>query len=168
MTTLAEWTAAAQAVEPRNRILIDGEWIDPASGKTFTTVNPATGDAITEVAAGDQPDIDRAVASARAAFEDGRWSGLSPRHRGQALIRLAELIEANAEELQLLETLDVGKPIRYSRRVDVAQAVHTYAWYGEAADKLYDDIAPTGPDALGLVTREPIGVVGAVTPWNFP
>jgi acyl-CoA reductase-like NAD-dependent aldehyde dehydrogenase len=84
------------------------------------------------------------------------------------LIRLAGLIEANADELQLLETLDVGKPIRYSRIVDVGQAIHTYSWYGEAADKLYDDIAPTGPDALALITREPIGVVGAVTPWNFP
>jgi gamma-glutamyl-gamma-aminobutyraldehyde dehydrogenase len=78
------------------------------------------------------------------------------------------LIESNSDELQLLETLDVGKPIRYSRVVDVGQAVHTYSWYGEAADKLYDDIAPTGPNALGLITREPIGVVGAVTPWNFP
>lgn len=168
MTTLAEWTDAAASVTPRNRIFIEGEWVDAADGATFETINPATGEAITSVAEGGPADIDAAVASARAAFEDGRWSNLSPRDRGQALVRLAGLIESNADELQLLETLDVGKPIRYSRVVDVGQTVHTYSWYGEAADKLYDDIAPTGPDALGLITREPIGVVGAVTPWNFP
>ena len=168
MTTLEYWQDAAAAVDPRARVLIDGEWIDAADGGTFPTVNPANGSTITEVSAGTAADIDRAVASARASFEDGRWSRLAPRDRGQALIRLAELIEAHGEELQLLETLDVGKPVRYSRRVDVQQAISTYAWYGEAADKLYDEIAPTGPDALGLITREPVGVVGAVTPWNFP
>ncbi len=166
--TLEEWTQAANDVEPRGDIFIDGEWRQPLSGSRFATVNPATGETITEVAAGSTEDVDAAVRSARTAFEDGRWSGLAPRDRGRALIRLAELIEENGEELQLLETIDVGKPIRYSRRVDVGQASSTYAWYGEAADKLYDEIAPTGPDALGLVTREPVGVVGAVTPWNFP
>ena len=100
--------------------------------------------------------------AARAAADAGDWAAMAPRDRGQALIRLARLIEDNGEELQLLETLDVGKPIRYSRRVDVQQAITTYEWYGEAADKLYDDIAPTGPDALGLITREPVGVVEVV------
>lgn len=168
MTTLAHWTEAAASVKPRNKMLVDGEWTDSSSGKTFDTLNPATGLPITAVAEGAEADIDAAVSSARVAFEDGRWANLTPRDRGQALVRLAGLIEENGDELQLLETLDVGKPIRYSRRVDVAQAVHTYSWYGEAADKLYDDIAPTGPKALGLITREPIGVVGSVTPWNFP
>ena len=168
MTTLQEWTEAANAVAPRNRIFVDGEWTDAADGATFDTINPATGQTITAVAEGNAEDIDLAVASARRAFDDGRWSKLSPRDRGQALVRLAGLIESSSDELQLLETLDVGKPIRYSRIVDVGQAVHTYSWYGEAADKLYDDIAPTGPNALALITREPIGVVGAVTPWNFP
>jgi len=149
-------------------MLINGEHIDARSGERFAATNPATGTTITEVALGDAADIDTAVTSARMAFDDGRWSQRSPRDRGQALIRLAELIHANADELQLLETLDVGKPIRYSGRVDVNQAAHTYAWYGEAADKLYGEIAPTGPSALGLITREPLGVVGAVTPWNFP
>ncbi len=166
--TRDDWARAADEITPRRDVFIDGEWREAASGQRFPTVNPATGETITEVAAGDAPDVDAAVASARAAFEDGRWSGLAPRDRGRALIRLAELIEDNGEELQLLETIDVGKPIRYSRRVYVGQASSTYAWYGEAADKLYDEIAPTGPDALGLVTREPVGVVGAVTPWNFP
>lgn len=166
--TLAEWTDAAAAVAPPRQLLIDGELTDSQSGERFPAINPATGEAITDVALGDAADIDAAVAAARVSFEDGRWSGRAPRDRGQVLMRLAELIHSNAEELQLLETLDVGKPIRYSGRVDVNQAAHTYAWYGEAADKLYDEIAPTGPDALGLITREPIGVVGAVTPWNFP
>ena len=166
--TLEEWTQAADDVIPRGDIFIDGEWRESLSGSRFATVNPATGETIADVASGSTEDVDAAVRSARTAFEDGRWSKLAPRDRGQVLIKLAELIEANGEELQLLETLDVGKPIRYSRRVDVGQASSTYAWYGEAADKLYDEIAPTGPDALGLVTREPVGVVGAVTPWNFP
>ena len=166
--TLEDWTLAAESVTPRNDILIDGEWREALSGERFDTVNPATGETITRVASGEAGDINDAVQSARAAFEDGRWSGLAPRDRGQALIKLAELIDARGEELQLLETLDVGKPVRYSRRVDVAQAVSTYEWYGEAADKLYDEIAPTAPNALGLIRREPVGVVGAVTPWNFP
>lgn len=166
--TLADWTEAADAIDLRDKLLIDGEWVDSASGDRFPTVNPATGDTLAHVALGAGEDIDAAVDAARVAFDDGRWANLSPRDRGQTLIRLAELIETNAEELQLLETLDVGKPIRYSGRVDVTQTVHTYAWYGEAADKLYDEIAPTGRNALGLITKEPLGVVGAVTPWNFP
>ncbi len=166
--TLEEWAAAAEAIEPSRDIFIGGEWRESHSGDRFAAVNPANGKTITEVASGASEDIDAAVRSARTSFEDGRWSALAPRERGQTLLRLAELMETHGEELQLLETLDVGKPIRYSRRVDVGQAASTYAWYGEAADKLYDEIAPTGPDALGLITREPVGVVGAVTPWNFP
>ncbi len=166
MKTLEDWQDAAAKVEPRTRAFIDGE---PAeSDASYPNLNPATGDVIADVASGDEADIDRAVASARVAFEDGRWSDLSPKQRGRALIRLADLIVDHAEELQLLETLDIGKPIRYSNAVDVTQAETTYRWYGEAADKLYDEIAPTGKDALGLITREPVGVVGAVTPWNFP
>ena len=168
MKTKDDWKAAAASLAPRNELFIGGDWTPSVTGRTFETINPATGEAITEVAEGDSADIEVAVASARESVEDGRWASLSPRQRGQALVRLAELIEANGEELQLLETLDVGKPVRYSRRVDVEQALSTFAWYGEAADKLYDDIAPTGPDALGLITREPVGVVAAVTPWNFP
>ena len=166
MKTLEEWQAAAAAVEPPARAFIDGEPVD--SNATYANLNPATGETIADVTSGDAEDINRAVISARAAFEDERWAGLSPKQRGRALIRLADLVEDNAEELQLLETLDIGKPIRYSHTVDVRQAEITYRWYGEAADKLYDEIAPTGKDALGLITREPVGVVGAVTPWNFP
>ncbi len=168
MRTLEDWQGAAAAISPRSDLLIEGEWTEASSGKRFPTVNPATGETIVDVAEAGQADVDAAVRSARSAFEDGRWSSLSPRDRGQALLRLAGLIDTHADELQLLETLDVGKPVRYSRRVDVDQAIATYSWYGEAADKVYSEIAPTGPDALGLITREPVGVVGAVTPWNFP
>ena len=165
---LVDWQEAAAATEPRNRCFIDGDWVDAADGSTFDCINPANGKTITTVASGGAADIDRAVVAARAAVEDGRWRNLTPRQRGQRLIKLADLIEAHGDELQLLETLDIGKPIRYTRRVDLTQAQLNYRWYGEAADKLYDDIAPTGPDALGLITREPVGVVGAITPWNFP
>jgi acyl-CoA reductase-like NAD-dependent aldehyde dehydrogenase len=168
MKTLEDWRTAAEAIVPPQQCFIDGSWVEPAAGDTYDCVNPADGRPFAAIASGDAVDVDRAVQAARAAFADGRWANLSPRARGQALIRLSELITKHAEELQLLETLDVGKPIRYSRRVDVAQAELTYRWYGEAIDKLYDEIAPTGPDAVGLITREPVGVVGAVTPWNFP
>jgi len=164
--TLEDWQAAAAALEPPSRAFIDGEPVD--CNATYPNLNPATGETIAEVASGDAGDVDRAVAAARVAFEDERWAGLSPKERGRVLIRLADLIEDRAEELQLLETLDIGKPVRYSHAVDVRQAEITYRWYGEAADKLYDEISPTGKEALGLITREPVGVVGAVTPWNFP
>ena len=166
--TANHWREAAAEVAIPTDLLIDGEQGPAASGASFSTINPATGAELGQVAEGRDEDIDRAVGASRRSFDEGVWSDRSPRDRGQVLVRLAELIEANAEELQLLETLDVGKPIRYSRRVDGAQAVPTFGWYGEAADKLYDEIAPTGPDAIGLITREPVGVVAAVTPWNFP
>jgi acyl-CoA reductase-like NAD-dependent aldehyde dehydrogenase len=168
VTTLEHWQAAAEALIPRTDLLIDGEWSEARNGRRFPTHNPSTGEVLADVAEADSADVDVAVAAARTAFDDGSWSRRSPRDRGQALIALADLIADNGEELQLLETLDVGKPIRYSRRVDVEQAITTFRWYGEAADKVYADIAPTGPDALGMITREPVGVVAAVTPWNFP
>ena len=168
MTTLDHWQAAAEALVPRADLLIDGEWSEASDGRRFATHNPATGAVLAEVAEGDAADVDAAAISARTAFESGAWSQRTPRERGEALMALADLIEDHGDELQLLETLDVGKPIRYSRRVDVEQAITSFRWYGEAADKLYDDVAPTGPEALGLITREPVGVVAAVTPWNFP
>jgi 4-guanidinobutyraldehyde dehydrogenase/NAD-dependent aldehyde dehydrogenase len=166
--TLTDWQTAAADLDIRTRAFIDGEFVAAADGATFTCINPANGQTIADIAAGDAADIDRAVAAARAAFDDGRWRNLSPRVRGQRLIELADLIVEHAHELQLLETLDIGKPIRYTRRVDLEQAQISYRWFGEAIDKLYDDVAPTGPDVVGLVTREPVGVVGAITPWNFP
>src|SRR5205085_10147457 len=112
--------------------------------------------------------VDGAVGGARAAFESGVWSRTAPKKRKRVLIRFAELIREHRDELALLETLDMGKPIRDSRKVDVPLAAECIAYYGEAIDKVYDEVAPTDPSAVVLVVREPVGVVGAVVPWNFP
>jgi acyl-CoA reductase-like NAD-dependent aldehyde dehydrogenase len=152
----------------RTQAFIDGRFVDAASGETFATENPANGEVIAHVQAGGKEDIDRAVVAARRSFEDGRWSRLSPADRKKVLLRFAGLIEANTEELATLDALEAGKPITDAREVDLPETVKTFTWYAEAADKLFDAVAPTGPDALGLIVREPVGVVGAVVPWNFP
>src|SRR5207248_2217596 len=112
--------------------------------------------------------VDRAVRGGRAAFESGVWSRSAPKHRKLVLQRLAELVDEHRDELALLETLDTGKPIRDSTKVDVPLAAECIAYYGEAIDKVYDEIAPTDPSAVVMIVREPVGVVGAVVPWNFP
>jgi gamma-glutamyl-gamma-aminobutyraldehyde dehydrogenase len=152
----------------RTKAFIDGEFRDAASGETFVTENPATGQPLAQIASGDSADIDSAVHAARRAFDDGRWSRLAPAERKRALLRFADLLEANLEELALLDSLEGGKPITDTREVDVPDAVHTFRWFAEAIDKMFDAVSPTGPDALGLIVREPVGVVGAVVPWNFP
>jgi gamma-glutamyl-gamma-aminobutyraldehyde dehydrogenase len=152
----------------RTELFIDGRFTEAASGRRFVTENPATGEPLAEVAAGDAADVDRAVAAARRAFDDGRWSRLAPADRKQVLLRFADLIEANLEELATLEALEAGKPITDCREVDVPDTVRTIRWYAEAIDKVFDAVSPTGPEALALIVREPIGVVAAVVPWNFP
>ncbi|MEU4928132.1 aldehyde dehydrogenase [Streptomyces yokosukanensis] len=162
-----EWRAAADKLAFETRPYIDGAFRDATSGDSFPSVSPRDGRVLTEVQAGSAEDVDRAVRCARAAFEDGRWRDLAPKERKRILLRWAELIEANAEELALLDTLEMGKPITESLRVDVAKAAETIRWYAETVDKTYDEIAPTPGDALALITREPLGVVGAVVPWNY-
>jgi gamma-glutamyl-gamma-aminobutyraldehyde dehydrogenase len=159
-----------RATEPRFRTqaFIDGRFVDAASGETFPTENPATGEVLAHVAAGGGEDIDRAVAAARRSFESGAWSRLAPAARKVALLRYADAIEAASDELATLDSLEAGKPITDTRDVDVPDTVKTLRWYAEAIDKVFDAVAPTGPEALGLIVREPIGVVGAVVPWNFP
>ena len=152
----------------RSQAFLDGEYVDAASGETFDCVSPSTGRTIAQVASCDAEDVDRAVSGARRAFESGVWSRLAPKQRKRVLLRFAELILEHRDELALLETLDVGKPIRDSRGVDVPLAAECIAYYGEAIDKIYDEIAPTGPDDVVMVVREPLGVIGAVVPWNFP
>jgi acyl-CoA reductase-like NAD-dependent aldehyde dehydrogenase len=163
-----DWHARARSLQPRHQLFIDGRFAPAQSGATFDCISPIDSRVIARVAAGDAPDIDVAVASARAAFERGDWSRAAPKHRKQVLLRFAELLRAHREELALTETLDVGKPISDSLAVDVLSAANCMQWYAEAIDKIYDEVAPTGPAALALVTREPLGVVGAVVPWNFP
>jgi len=164
----AQWQERAAGLVPRSGIFIDGRFAPSASGATFDNLNPATGRMLGSVAAGDQADVDRAVASARTAFRRGDWSQAAPRDRKRVLLRLAELMLANKDELALLETLDTGKPIADSLSVDIPSAANCIRWYAEAVDKIYDEVAPTGPRALATITREPMGVVGAIVPWNFP
>src|SRR5580698_1709350 len=162
------WHDRARTLELRTQAFSDGRYRDAASGATFDCINPATGKLLARVAAGDQEDIDRAVTSARAAFRKGVWANLAPAKRKKVLLRFAATILEHAEELALLETLDMGKPITNSLKGDVPGAAACVRWYAEALDKVYDEVAPTGPGALAFVTREPLGVVGAIVPWNYP
>ena len=163
-----DWHARALALEIEGRAFVDGRYLPAASGATFDCLSPIDGRLLARVASTDAPDVDRAVAAARRAFEAGTWSSLPPRERKRVLLRFAALIERDAEELALLETLDMGKPIADSLAVDIPATVRCIAWYAEAVDKIYDEVAPTGPGALATITREPMGVVGAIVPWNFP
>ena len=163
-----DWHARAAALELRGQAYIDGAYCDAAGGTTFEAISPIDGRRLAQVAACGQADVDRAVEAARRAFEAGAWAGLPPRERKARLQRLAALIGEHAGELALIETLDMGKPIRDALAFDLPETAHCYAWYAEAIDKVYDEIAPTGPSALGTITREPLGVVAAVVPWNYP
>ena len=162
------WHERAAKMAIDGRAFIDGLRVDARSGTRFDCLSPIDGRKLAEVARCDAADADAAVASARRAFEDGRWSGMAPGARKRVLVRFADLMLAHRDELALLETLDMGKPIRYSLSVDVQLAQNCIRWYGEAIDKIYDQVAPTGADSLALVTREPVGVVAAIIPWNYP
>ncbi|MCI3943054.1 gamma-glutamyl-gamma-aminobutyraldehyde dehydrogenase [Pseudomonas syringae] len=170
MTTLtrADWEQRAQTLKIEGRAFIQGEYVTSASGETFDCISPVDGRLLAKVASCDLADAQRAVASARSTFESGAWSRLAPAKRKTVMIRFAGLLEQNAEELALLETLDMGKPISDSLGVDVPGGARALSWSGEAIDKLYDEVAATPHDQLGLVTREPVGVVAAIVPWNFP
>jgi gamma-glutamyl-gamma-aminobutyraldehyde dehydrogenase/4-guanidinobutyraldehyde dehydrogenase/NAD-dependent aldehyde dehydrogenase len=162
------WHERSKTVQIDGRAVVGGKRIDAVSGARFDCISPVDGRKLTEVARCNEADVDAAVASARAAFEDGRWANKAPAERKRTLIRFADLMLANKDELALLETLDMGKPIRYSRSVDVQLAQNCIRWYGEAIDKIYDQVAPTSHDSLALITREPVGVVAAIIPWNYP
>ena len=149
-------------------LFIGGEFVPSLSGKRFRTTNPATGETVAEVAEAGVEDLDRAVAAARGAFESGPWASMKPRERGRILIQAAEKLLARAEEFGRVETLDNGKPIFESAKIDIPVAADALSYFGESADKLYGDTFPARPDAMLMTLREPIGVVGAITPWNFP
>jgi acyl-CoA reductase-like NAD-dependent aldehyde dehydrogenase len=166
--TVSDWLSRASAVSPRSDLFIDGAFVPAASGAVFDDIAGRDGSVITQVAEGGTEDVDRAVAAARRSFDDRRWSDRSPAARKAILLKLADLIRANLEELALLESLDVGKPIRDTLSVDVPSAAKTFQWYAETIDKVYGEIGPTGPGSLSLITREPIGVVAAIVPWNYP
>ncbi len=166
--TATDWQGLAAQLDIEGRAFLDGRYVDALSGETRATVNPSNGRNLADVALCGVEDAELAVSGARAAFESGAWSRMAPMDRKMVLVRWAELIEKYADELALLETLDVGKPISDTVNVDVPATVRTIRWSGEAIDKVYDEIPPTPADTLALVQRLPLGVVAAIVPWNFP
>ncbi len=168
MNARPDFHSEAKKLKFETRAFIDGRYVDARSGETFETLNPATGKLLANVAAGDAADVDDAVKAARTAFEAGSWSKMAPRERKKALLRLADLIEKNSAELALIETLDCGKPINDAMNVDLPDTVETLRWHAEATDKIYDQMSAAPSDVVSMIVREPIGVVGAVIPWNFP
>ena len=166
--TRADWEQRAKTLSIETRAFVHGEYRAAESGATFECISPVDGRVLGQVASCDLADAELAVRDARATFNSGVWSRLAPVKRKQIMIRFADLIDAHAEELALLETLDMGKPISDSLNIDVPAASRAIRWSGEAIDKIYDEVAATPHDELGLVTREPVGVVAAIVPWNFP
>ena len=166
--TRDSWQALANGLQIRTQAFIDGRYVDSASGRTFDCISPIDGRSLGQVAECGAEDIERAVIASRRSFDSGAWSEAKPSHRKKVLLKFARLIEQHADELALLESLDMGKPVSDARAVDVAATIRCMAWTGEALDKVYGEVAPTGPGELGLITREPLGVIGAIVPWNFP
>lgn len=166
--TLKYWQQQADSLTFEGRAFIDGELCAASSGKTFTCESPVDGRALVEVAYTDEVDADRAVAAARRAFNQGIWSQAAPAERKRVLLRLAQLMGDHLEELALLETLDMGKPIADSLALDVPGSIECITWTAEAIDKIYGEIGTTPANQLGLITREAAGVVAAIVPWNFP
>lgn len=169
MTTTSETSAAQRvpSVERLNRPFIDGQFVDATSDATFERVSPVTGERLPDIAAASSADVDLAVRSARRAFEEGDWHRRSPRERKQVLKALAQAMLDNKQELGALQTIDMGKPMKFSVW-EVEYSASVIEWFAEAVDHLYGEIAPTGSALYGTLTREPVGVAAAITPWNFP
>ncbi|WP_419735964.1 aldehyde dehydrogenase [Pseudomonas sp. COR18] len=168
MNDLDYWQQRAAGLSFCDKALIDGRPVSAADRATFDAINPATHQLLARVASCGQAEVDLAVSNARRAFEQGPWARMAPGERKRVMLRLAELIMANREELALLDSLNMGKPVMDAYNIDVPGSAHVFAWYGEALDKLYDQVAPTAPNVLATITREALGVVAAVVPWNFP
>ena len=168
MSTTEIWQSRAEAIQPNGKLFIDGESVPAASGKTISDFSPVLNREIAQIASGDSEDVDRAVKSAKKSFDSGVWSEMNPRDKKAIMLRWAELLNEHRDELALLETLDVGKPISDSLAVDTRNSARVIQWYAETIDKNYDEIAPAPRNALAMVTREPLGVVGAIVPWNYP
>lgn len=165
---LAYWQQKARELTIETRLFINGEYSAAADNSVFATVDPTAQQTLAEVARGKKADVDRAVQAARGVFDRGDWSQASPAQRKAVLTKFADLMDAHREELALLETLDTGKPIRHSLRDDIPGAARAIRWYAEAIDKVYGEVAPTSGNELAMIVREPIGVIAAVVPWNFP
>ena len=167
-TDQAGWQALAAQLTLEGRGYVDGAYQWASSNETFACISPVNGRELAQIASCDQADAELAVAAARKAFESGIWSQLAPAKRKDFLLRFADLIAAHADELALLETLDMGKPIGHARTVDVPATVRAIRWTAEAIDKVYGELAATPHNQIGMISREPMGVVAAIVPWNFP
>ncbi len=167
LLTHAEYQALAQNLDMPRTAFIDGKY-RKGSGPVFTTSNPATGEVLVEISGCGAVDVDFAVKKAREAFDQGHWSKLHPSARKDVLIRLCKLITRNRRELAVMESLESGKPISDCETIDVPETIQCIKWHAEAIDKIYDQVGPNGDDAISMIVREPIGVVAAVLPWNFP
>jgi gamma-glutamyl-gamma-aminobutyraldehyde dehydrogenase len=163
-----EYQSIASSLTLPTNAFVDGRFQPSLSGKQFPTINPATGETLAEIAACNQDDVDFTVQKAREAFDDGRWSKLHPAQRKQTLIQLAKLIKRNQHELAVIESIESGKPILDCETIDLPETIQCIIWHAEAIDKIYDQTAPVGDDAMAVIVREPVGVVGCVLPWNFP
>lgn len=163
-----EYQSIAKSLTLPTNAFIDGRFQPALSGKQFPTINPATLETLAEIAACNQDDVDFCVQKAREAFDDGRWSKLHPTQRKQTLIQLAKLIKRNRHELAVMESIDSGKPILDCETIDLPETIQCLIWHAEAIDKIYDQTAPVGDEAMAVIVREPVGVVGCVLPWNFP
>ena len=164
------WQAAAARVLERcaRGLFIEGNHVDAIDGGRFASVNPATGETLAEVAEGTAKDVDLAVAAAMRAFKSGSWSRMAPRERMEVLFRLTDLVDEHAEELALLDTLDMGKPISDMVSSDLPQVIETFRFMAECIDKVEGSVTSTPSDIMHFVLREPFGVVGAIPPWNYP
>ena len=168
LLTLEQYQTIAASLKPDSMSFVAGEFRHASDGSTLPVINPATGEVIAELAACTKQDVDFAVQKARDVFDDGSWSKRHPSERKKVLLKLCQLIELNTDELAVLESIDSGKPICDCVQIDIPEIINTISWHAELIDKIYDQTAPVGSDAVALVVREPIGVVGAVLPWNFP
>jgi len=160
--------AVASFLNGPKKLLINGKWVAPKSGKTFETINPATEDVLTLIAEGDKADVDEAVKAARKALEEGKWGKIGPHERARFLYRIAELIDKHTDELAELETLDNGKGVMFSKAFDVPAAAETFRYYAGWCTKLYGETNPSDPSMFNYTLREPVGVCGQIIPWNFP
>ena len=168
LLSTAEYKAIAAGLVLPTQAFINGEFVDAIDGATMASINPATGEVLAEISACKVADVNLAVANAKAVFERGDWSQLHPTERKQAIAKLAQLIEKNALELAVMESLEAGKPIHECVKTDLPETINCIQWHAEATDKLYDQLSPSGNGAIGMIVREPLGVVACVLPWNFP
>jgi acyl-CoA reductase-like NAD-dependent aldehyde dehydrogenase len=164
----ADWIARAAALKIEGGLFIDGAHVPAVAGRTMLSINPANGETVAEVARGSTADVDRAVTSATAAWDDGRWRFMTPRARMAVFARFADLVEAHGDELALLDTLSMGKPISDTVGIDVPEAVVTIRYFGEAIDKVAGIVTASPREAVQIISREPLGVVGAISAWNYP